>query len=558
MNDFQLQLIDTLRHTADRLRKAGLPNELAMQMERLAAEVPQPCVVAVVGRVKAGKSTFINALLGEDLAKVGPTETTATINYFRYGTPNPDRPVRCYWRSGQVTDEARQFLDDLQGNDLETLRRADGINYLEYHVQNRHLEQLILVDTPGTDAVIDEHQNRTAEFLQLYHQLRSRHDSETQRIGSQADAVIYLIGEIARASEQTFLDEFKQVTQGQSRSLNAIGVMAKIDLNPEVIRRREELAKKIAEQLQDSLNTVIPMSAGIQRALDGLLAHDQAALNQLICTLRCIPPDTLDELLSDPELYLETDCVVSPAERKHIRGDMLWKVFTTIASIAADPSLERTAIVEKLQIIAGFNRLHQVLDQHFVKRGSLLRSYRIVNDALKMLKTVKFIYLPAFQQHEAEDTARRTRFLAFIRQVQQANPSTAQELEKFILEHLSPHTDLSLILQEMEREIDRIKYVLEDYNRDFEALALIENHESLFAAEELHELRLLFGLYGLEIEKRLPPPLAEHMTLSYLSRRQGYWEQKSQLGRTAIVRTVSQQSVRRYGLLAEALGQNTE
>ena len=66
MNDFQLQLVEVLRHTAERLHKAGLPNELTLQMEQLATEAPQPCVVAVVGRVKAGKSTFINALLGED------------------------------------------------------------------------------------------------------------------------------------------------------------------------------------------------------------------------------------------------------------------------------------------------------------------------------------------------------------------------------------------------------------------------------------------------------------------------------------------------------------
>src|SRR6266567_3882791 len=220
MNELQLKLVEALRHTAERFRKGGLPAHLTAQMQQLATEVPQPCVVAVVGRVKAGKSTFINALLGEDLAKVGPTETTATINYFRNGIPHPDYPVRCYWRSGNITDETRQFLDDLQGNDLETLRRADGIDHLEYHVQNRYLEQIILVDTPGTGAVIDEHQNRTAEFLQLYRQLRERHDQETQHIGSKADAVIYLIGETARVGDQVFLDEFMQVTQGQSRSLN--------------------------------------------------------------------------------------------------------------------------------------------------------------------------------------------------------------------------------------------------------------------------------------------------------------------------------------------------
>ena len=39
-------------------------------------------MVAVAGRVKVGKGTFVNALLGEGLAKVGTAETATTINYF--------------------------------------------------------------------------------------------------------------------------------------------------------------------------------------------------------------------------------------------------------------------------------------------------------------------------------------------------------------------------------------------------------------------------------------------------------------------------------------------
>src|SRR5580704_8016747 len=134
MNDLPLRLRTFLAEAAEGLRGAGLPTELADGLARLSGQVDQPCVVAVVGRMKAGKSSFINALLGEDLAKVGATETTATINYFRYGKANPARPVRCYWQNGSVTEEDRAFVDSLQGHDAETLRRASGIKYLEYHL----------------------------------------------------------------------------------------------------------------------------------------------------------------------------------------------------------------------------------------------------------------------------------------------------------------------------------------------------------------------------------------------------------------------------------------
>src|SRR5689334_11193421 len=127
MNAFREPLVRLLEQAGEKLRQAQLPAELSAQLGRLAGQVDEPCVLAVVGRMKVGKSTFINALLGEDLARVGATETTATINRFRYGLPNPDRPVLCHWRGGQVTEEGRDFLDALQGNDVETLRRAEGI-----------------------------------------------------------------------------------------------------------------------------------------------------------------------------------------------------------------------------------------------------------------------------------------------------------------------------------------------------------------------------------------------------------------------------------------------
>src|ERR1700680_3488629 len=118
------ELVRLLERGAASLREPRLPGKRAARLEQLAAKVQQPCVLAVVGRMKAGKSTFINALLGQDVAKVGVTETTATINRFSYGTPaDPERPVRCHWRGGRYEDVSRDFLDSLQGSGDQALRR---------------------------------------------------------------------------------------------------------------------------------------------------------------------------------------------------------------------------------------------------------------------------------------------------------------------------------------------------------------------------------------------------------------------------------------------------
>src|SRR5947209_17547689 len=100
--------------------------------------------------------------------------------------------------------------------------------------------------------------------------------------------------------------------------------MAKIDLNPEVMQRREEMAEKIAQQLQDDLNTVIPVSAGIHRVLTDLMENDATGLNHMMEVLRKIPPKVLTKLLDNEDLYLmeRDDCPVSVEEREKLLGDM--------------------------------------------------------------------------------------------------------------------------------------------------------------------------------------------------------------------------------------------
>ena len=102
---------------------------LMRETDHLRRKLLQPCVLAIGGKVKAGKSSFINALLGKHLAKVGELETTATINMFRHISEadpsySPERPVRVVWENGSSTWETADYMDSLQGNDLATLRRA--------------------------------------------------------------------------------------------------------------------------------------------------------------------------------------------------------------------------------------------------------------------------------------------------------------------------------------------------------------------------------------------------------------------------------------------------
>lgn len=560
----QENLTSLLHSAAERLRGTELPHKLALRMERLAAQVHQPCVVAVVGRVKVGKSTFVNALLGGDYAKAGTTETTATINYFSYGEPggllDAERPVRCHWRGGTYSDVSRDFLDDLQGNDLKTLQKAERIDHLEYFLPNRYLKQITLVDTPGTGAVIDTHQNRTAEFMQLNNQLRTRHDRETRELNDTADAVIYLVGQVAMAPDESFLKEFRETTGRRSSALNAIGVLSKIELQPEILARRCELSAKIASELKENLNTVLPVAAGLRRVLDSLLEDERAGLRRMVSSLRRIPPARLEMLLDSDEFFRNLDlddCPLGPAERRELLGNMNWAVFTTIARVAADPELDINDVVRRLDEICGFQQLKQVLDDHFIKRGRILRCYGIASKATKVLEEIKFTHLPALQKDVRRDEERLDRFLTFIRDAS-GERMTAGELEDFVRTHLDASArvrEVETLLRNLGLELGTLFHELLEHNEDFGALKRLGDSNHRFSPVELDELQHLLGQYGGDIDVRLRPGA---VSVDYVAERQLYWgRRRGEAPYGTVEHAAADRAYTRYGLiLNELLGRS--
>lgn len=90
-------------------------------------------LLVIVGEFNAGKSAFINALLGEKLLKEGVTPTTSQITILRHGETN----------QSSLVEEGHTLM--LFPVDL--------------------LSELSIVDTPGTNAVIRQHEELTTHFI---------------------------------------------------------------------------------------------------------------------------------------------------------------------------------------------------------------------------------------------------------------------------------------------------------------------------------------------------------------------------------------------------------
>jgi len=90
-------------------------------------------LLVVVGEFNAGKTAFLNALLGEKLLTEGVTPTTSHIHILRYG---------------------ERFQQETTAEDI-----------LLVHLPVEWLRDINVVDTPGTNAVVQRHQEITEEFV---------------------------------------------------------------------------------------------------------------------------------------------------------------------------------------------------------------------------------------------------------------------------------------------------------------------------------------------------------------------------------------------------------
>ena len=102
-------------------------------LRRAAEQLGELFLLVIVGEFNAGKSAFINALIGAEVMPEGVTPTTSVINLLRYG------------------EEAAESM------------LPEGVILRTYPAD--FLDEITIVDTPGTNAIIREHETLTQRFV---------------------------------------------------------------------------------------------------------------------------------------------------------------------------------------------------------------------------------------------------------------------------------------------------------------------------------------------------------------------------------------------------------
>jgi len=128
------QVESVIRSLHDLASKTG-SSTITATLQDILDRIHDPYMFVIVGEVKAGKSSFINALLntGEEICKVAPSPMTDTIQQIVYGEKEEMITINPY---------------------LKRIHQPIDI-----------LKEIAIVDTPGTNTIVDHHQEITEKFI---------------------------------------------------------------------------------------------------------------------------------------------------------------------------------------------------------------------------------------------------------------------------------------------------------------------------------------------------------------------------------------------------------
>jgi len=186
-----------------RVREQELLQRLATALERFGSDVAAEdlrrfheareqltgfFLLVVAGEFNSGKSSFINALLGERVLPEGVTPTTDRINVLRHGP--------------EITDQLREAYLLERTHPAEVLR------------------EISIVDTPGTNAIIRRHEELTRDFV------------------PRSDLVLFVTSADRpfTESERAFLEQIREWGKKIVFIVNKIDILPRAQERDEVIR----------------------------------------------------------------------------------------------------------------------------------------------------------------------------------------------------------------------------------------------------------------------------------------------------------------------------------
>ncbi len=358
-----LDRVENLCTTADRLTTG---HALARDVAELRSRLHEPLRVAIAGRVKAGKSTLLNALVGERLAPTDTGECTRIVTWYREAIG--------YGVSAHLTDETEVELrfrrsDGELSVELDELAPA-AIERLEVRWPSTRLNRMTLVDTPGLEGMDEQSAERTLRFLGLEDEGRS-----------DVDAVVYLMRHMHHRDAE-FLEAFMDRSLSRPSPVNAIAVLSRADEigggRLDSLDSAQAIAGRYAEdeRVRTLCSTVVPV-AGLIAETGATLTENETASLQVLLTM---PATELASMLLSVDRFC--DGAVSPlpsqARRDLLARFGLFGIRYCLTEMQAGRVETAADLSNSLVAASGIRAVSALLDEHFASRARVLKARSVL------------------------------------------------------------------------------------------------------------------------------------------------------------------------------------
>ncbi|MET0829970.1 MAG: dynamin family protein [Microbacterium sp.] len=335
------------------------PDALAVIAE-LERRLREPLRLAIAGMVKAGKSTLLNAMLGEQIAPTDAGECTRLVTWYRYSAtptitlhPHEGEPRRI-----PVRREHGRLVIDLGGVP------AEDVDWIDVGWPLDGLKSMILIDTPGIASLSEDTSKRTTRFL------------TPEEAPSSADAVVYLMRHL-HASDVKFLEAFRDTAAGAAQTVCAVGVLSRSDeigsgridslLSAGKVARRYERDGDLASLVL----AVIPVAGLVAEGARTLRESEYTAFRELAGLERA---DRERLLVSADRFTRESEATtLSTAERRALLGR--FGIFgVRLATALIRGGLESSSELSEAMVRqSGLVELRQFVRNQFRTRATTLK-----------------------------------------------------------------------------------------------------------------------------------------------------------------------------------------
>lgn len=363
-------------------------------LDDCARRLDQPLRVALAGSLKAGKSTLLNSLVGQDIAPTDATECTRMVTWYRYGsTPSV---------TAHAADGARAHVVVRRGGgthgltfDLAQLNWGRPgpreVDHLEVEWPAAALAHTTIIDTPGTSSLSREVSQRTVRLL-----TPGANGPETDGAPAipGADAVVYLLRRLD-AADIRFLERIGAGTvaaPGVSALPGPLGVVG-------VVSRADEIGAGRIDALHSARDVAVRFAGELERTglcqavipVAGLLAFAAATLRQqefgAFEALAGVPVEELGVALLSADRFARPDLPlpVAPELRAQLAerfGLFGIRLAITLIRLGVRDSATLSA---ELTSRSGVDELRSVLDIQFGQRADQLKAHSALTALARVL-----------------------------------------------------------------------------------------------------------------------------------------------------------------------------